>query len=97
MMFKMNKMLEKWISRIERFLSRKNESATEYLDLVYDTVDATVDATNASLQRMFDTLLDAYNKGQDMRYAANALRFNKESVPKYWQDRFDYLADKLMK
>lgn len=43
------------------------------------------------------TLLDAYNKGQDMRYAANALRFNKESVPKYWQDRFDYLADKLMK
>ena len=50
---------------------------------MYDTVDATVDATNASLQRMFDTLLDAYNKGQDMRYAANALRFNKESVPKY--------------
>ena len=43
-----------------------------------------VDATNASLQRMFDTLLDAYNKGQDMRYAANALRFNNESVPKYW-------------
>ena len=64
---------------------------------MYDTVDATVDATNASLQRMFDTLLDAYNKGQDMLYAANALRFNKESVPKYWQDRFDYLTDKFMK
>lgn len=26
---------------------------------------------------MFDTLLDAYNIGQDMQYAANALRFNK--------------------
>ena len=50
---------------------------------MYDTVDATVDATNASSQRMFDTLLDAYNKCQYMRYAANALRFNKESVPKY--------------
>ena len=97
MMFKMNKVLEKRISRLEKFISRKNESVTEYSDLVYDTVDATVDATNASLQRMFDTLLDAYNKGQDMRYAANALRFNKESVPKYWQDRFDYLADKFMK
>ena len=46
---------------------------------------------------MFDTLLDAYNKGQDMLYAANALIFNKEYVPKYWQERFDYLADKLMK
>ena len=44
---------------------------------MYDIVDATVDTTNASLQRMFDTLLDAYNKDQDMRYAANALRFNK--------------------
>ena len=97
MMFKMNKMLEKRISRLEKFLSSKNESATEYSDLVYDTVDATVDATNASLQRMFDTLLYAYNKGQDMRYAANALRFNKKSVPKYWQDRFDYLANKFMK
>ena len=64
---------------------------------MYDNVDATIDATNASLQRMFDTLLDAYNKDQYMRYAANALRFNKESVPKYWQDRFDYLADKFMK
>ena len=64
---------------------------------MYDTVDATIDATNASLQRMFDILLDAYNKGQDIRYAANSLRFNKESVPKYWQDRFDYLADKFMK
>ena len=64
---------------------------------MYDTVDATVDATNASLQRMFDTLLDAYNKCQDMWYAANALRFNNESVTKYWQNRFDYLADKLMK
>ena len=63
---------------------------------MYDIVDATVDTTNASLQRMFDTLLDDYNKCQDMRYAANALRFNKESVPKYWQDRFDYLADKFM-
>ena len=94
MMFKMNKVLEKRISRLEKFISRKNESATEYSDLVYDTIDA----TNASLQRMFDTLLDAYNnKGQDMQYAANDLRFNKESVPKYWQDRFDYLADKFMK
>lgn len=64
---------------------------------MYDTVDATTDAINKSLQRMFDTLLDAYNKGQDMLYAANALIFNKESVPKYWQERFDYLADKLMK
>ena len=90
----MNKVLEKRISRLEKFISRKNESATEYSDLVYDTIDA----TNASLQRMFDTLLDAYNnKGQDMQYAANDLRFNKESVPKYWQDRFDYLADKFMK
>ena len=80
MMFKMNKVLEKRISRLEKFISRKNESANEYWDLVYDIVDA----TNASLQRMFDTLLDAYNKGQAMRYAANALRFNKESVPKYW-------------
>lgn len=97
MVYKMNRMLEKRINRLQKFLNRKNESATEYSDLVYDTVDATIDATNASLQRMFDTLLDAYNKGQDMRYAANALRFNKESVPKYWQDRFDYLADKLMK
>lgn len=43
----------------------------------------TVDAINASLQRMFDTLLDAYNKGQDMRYAANSLRFNNDSVTKY--------------
>ena len=97
MMFKMNKVLEKRISRLEKFLNHKNESATEYWDLVYDIVDATTDATNASLQRMFDTLLDAYNKGQDMLYAANALIFNKESVPKYWQERFDYLADKLMK
>ena len=64
---------------------------------MYDTVDATTEATNKSLQRMFDTLLYAYNKGQDMLYAANALIFNKESVPKYWQERFDYLADKLMK
>ena len=64
---------------------------------MYDTADATVDATNASLQRMFDTLLDAYNKCQAMLYAANALIFNNESVPKYWQERFDYLADKLMK
>lgn len=64
---------------------------------MYDTVDATTDAINKSLQRMFDTLLDAYNKGQDMLYAANALIFNKESVPKYWQERFDYLADKFMK
>ena len=79
----MNKMLEKWISRLEKFISRKNESATEYSDLVYDTVDATADATNASPQRMFDTLLDAYNKGQDMRCAANSLIFNNESVPKY--------------
>ena len=93
----MNKVLEKRISRLEKFLSRKNESATEYSDLVYDTVDATIDATNASLQRMFDVLLDAYNRGQDMKAAADALIFNKESVPKYWQDRFDYLADKLMK
>lgn len=93
----MNNKLEARIARLERMMNRKNESATEYSDLVYDTVDATIDATNASLQRMFDILLDAYNKGQDMRYAANALRFNKESVPKYWQDRFDYLADKLMK
>ena len=76
----MNKMLEKRTSRLEKLLNRKNKSATEYSDLVYDTVDATVDATNASLQRMFDTL-----------------RFNKESIPKYWQDRFDYLADKFMK
>lgn len=93
----MNKLLEKRISRLEKFLSRKNESASEYSDLVYDTVDDTVDATNASLQRMFDTLLDAYNKGQDMKAAADALIFNKESVPKYWKDRFDYLADKFMK
>ena len=96
----MDKKLESRIARLERMMNRKsvkNEAATEYSDLVYDTVDATVDATNASLQRMFDTLLDAYNQGQDMRYAANALRFNKESVPKYWQDRFDYLADKFMK
>ena len=64
---------------------------------MYDTVDATTEATNKSLQRMFDTLLYAYNKGQDMLYADNALIFNKESVPKYWQERFDYLADKLMK
>ena len=62
----MNKMLEKRINRLEKFLNRKNESATEYSDLAYNTVDATIDATNASLQRMFDTLLDAYNKGQDM-------------------------------
>lgn len=60
---------------------------------MYDTVDA----TNASLRRMFDTLLDAYNKGQDMRYVANALIFNNDYVPKYWQNRFDYLADKFMK
>ena len=64
---------------------------------MYDTVDATTDATNKSLQRMFDTLLDAYNKDQDMRYVANALRFNNDSVQKYWQYRFDYLADKFMK
>ena len=30
MMFKMNKVLEKRISRLEKFLSNKNESATEY-------------------------------------------------------------------
>ena len=42
-----------------------------------------VDATNKSLQCMFDALLDAYNKCQDMRYAVNALRFNNESVTKY--------------
>lgn len=59
---------------------------------MYDTVDA----INASLQRMFDTLLDAYNLGQDMKAAAYALIFNKESVPKDWQKRFDYLVDKLM-
>ena len=97
MMFKMNKMLEKRTSRLDKLLSSKNKSATEYSYLVYDIVDATADSTNASLQCMFDTLLDAYNKDQDMRYAANALRFNKESVPKYWQDRFDYLADRFMK
>lgn len=45
---------------------------------------------------MFDTLLDAYNLGQDMKAAAYALIFNKESVPKDWQKRFDYLVDKLM-
>ena len=49
MRYKMNKMLEKRISRLEKFLNHKNESATEYSDLVYDTVDATTDATNASL------------------------------------------------
>ena len=64
---------------------------------MYDTVDATTDATNKSLQRMFDTLIDAYNKDQDMRYVANALIFNNDSVLKYWQYRFDYLADKFMK
>lgn len=93
----MNKVLEKRINRLEKFLNRKNESAAEYSDLVYDTVDATTDATNKSLQRMFDVLLDAYNRGQDMKAAADALIFNKESVPKDWQKRFDYLADKLMK
>ena len=46
---------------------------------------------------MFDTLLDAYNKDQDMRYVANALIFNNDSVQKYWQYRFDYLDDKFMK
>ena len=55
MMFKMNKMLEKRTSRLDKLLSSKNESATEYSYLVYETVDD----------------------------AANALRFNKESVPKY--------------
>ena len=28
--YKMNKMLEKRINRLEKFLNRKNESATEY-------------------------------------------------------------------
>lgn len=45
----MNKMLEKRTSRLDKLLNRKNESAIEYSDLVYDTVDATIDATNASL------------------------------------------------
>lgn len=59
----MNKMLEKRISRLEKLLSRKNESVTEYSYLVYDTVDAIVSTANESLQRMFNILLDAYNQG----------------------------------
>lgn len=48
----MNNKLEARIARLERMMNRKNESATEYSDLVYDTVDATIDATNASLQHI---------------------------------------------
>lgn len=89
----MNRMLEKRISRLEKLLSRKNEQANEYSDLVYSTVNN----INDSLQSMFNTLFDAYNQGQDMQDVVKALRFTKGSVPEEWQDRFDYLANELMK
>lgn len=77
----MDKILEKRISRLEKFLSRKNEKASEYSDIVYGTVNA----ISESLQHMFDVLLDAYNQGQDMQDAATALRITKGSVPSDWQ------------
>ena len=89
----MDKKLEARIARLEKMLSRKNESEDVYSDMVYRTVNQ----VNDILQNMFDNLMEAHNEDNDKSGAIRALRLTKrsKSIPEEWRDRFGALIEEL--